>query len=217
MSLSDQQAEVLPVTLLAAVFDDDSIIVGADSVLTRIDAMGMAAYEGTTIKFRQLRDTNALYGYYGSQDVGEPIGVQIEASIRWATWSELLPVATDLIRSKTTAHGFPKNELTSLMFAGYIEGEPAIHRIGEYGHQEAQESPAFLGNGRVAARVGWQIAEGANVDMSVEDRLRLVMRQTAVGVVPLGPPMRYWRVTSQDIDPLEDDTWEPRNPWHTPG
>jgi ATP-dependent protease HslVU (ClpYQ) peptidase subunit len=212
-SLSDQQAEALPMTLLGAVEDGDSIIVGADSIVTRSDGMGSASFEGTTIKFRQLRDTQALYGYYGSQNVGEPIGAQLEASTRWGKWSELPRVAADLIRQVSTAPGFPKHELTRIMIAGYIEGEPAIHRICEYGQQEAQETPAFLGNGRVAAKVGWQIAQEANADMSVEDRFRLVMRTTVAEVVPLGPPIRYWRVTTESIEPLDDDDWEAKYPW----
>jgi hypothetical protein len=99
------------------------------------------------------------------------------------------------------------------MIAGYIDGEPAIHRIGEYGQPEARESPAFLGNGRVAVKVGWQIAQEANADMSAEDRFRLVMRKVVAEVVPLGPPIRYWRATTDRIEPLDDDDWEAKYPW----
>jgi hypothetical protein len=208
--VSDHEAEVLDLTLLGAVRDGDSVLVAADSSVWRSDGMGSASYQGTATKFRRLRsqlpETLVLFGAYGDQDVGERIAAWLERSTAWGNWNELVRVAGDMLRRANTAEGVTKDAITHAMVAGSIQGELGIERIGPYGATEANENPAFLGNGRVAAQVGWDIAAEAAPAMSNEERLRLVMRRTTMAVVPLGPPLCYWRVTSDGVEELESDT-----------
>ena len=73
-------------TLLGAALDGDSVLVTADSVVTRSDGMGSAMYEGTTVKFRPVREsttTKVLFGFYGEEFVGEPIASELDRSTAW--------------------------------------------------------------------------------------------------------------------------------------
>lgn len=203
-------------TLLGAMRDGDSVLVAADSLVSRSDAYGGASFVGTAVKFRRLRglnDTFVLFGAYGDQDIGEPIALQLEVSQAWASWSELLNVAGDILRRTNGALGMPRDRLTAVMVAGSLRGELGVHRIGYWGTAETEENPAFLGNGRVVAQVGWDIAAVAAPAMSNEDRLRLVMRRTTMTVMPLGPPLHYWRVRTDGIEELAPDTDFPRQLW----
>ena len=80
-----------------------------------------------------------------------------------------------------------------------------VFRIGPYGQPEAQEDPAFLGNGRVAAAVAWNVATEMAESASVEERLQSVMHHTVEKVTPLRSPIRYWRVSSVGIAELAPD------------
>ena len=202
MRLADQEVQNHPVTLLAAVRDGESVVVAADSSVWHVDRNMGASWEGTTVKFRPLRNTRALYGFHGEQTIGEPMGIQIEKSTAWARWPELVAVVGDRLREVNTVPCLPREQVTSVLVAGYLEGELGIYRIEPYGRPEVDESPAFLGDGRVVAKTGWHIAEQAQPDMAVEARLRLVMRHTVRQVGFLGFPVHFWRVTPGEIEEL---------------
>ena len=193
-------------TLLGAVFDGDSVLVTADSYVWRSDAYSFASYQGTGVKFRQLRDTLILFGAYGDQDIGERIAAQLDVSTAWGSWSELLKVTGDMLRRANTAEGVTRDRITAAMVAGYLGAALGVHRIGPYGSTEADEDPAFLGNGRLVAHAGWAMTTDAAPELSPEDRLRLVMRRTTAAVQPLGPPIRYWRVAPSGIEELAPDS-----------
>ncbi len=203
MRLADQEVQNHPVTLLAAVRDGESVVLAADSNVWHLDSNVSASWVGTAVKFRRLRDTCALYGFYGEQSIGEPIGLQIERSTAWARWHELVPVVGDRLREANTVPGLPREQVTSVLVAGYLEGELGIYRIGPYGTPEVDESPAFLGDGRIVAKTGWYIAEETQPDMAADARLRLVMRHTVHQVGFLGFPVRFWRVTTAGIEELD--------------
>ena len=207
-------------TLLGAVQDDESILVTADSNVWRTDGQGGASFEGTTVKFRSLRDGPqhdgyVLYGFYGSEHIGEPLGVQLESSMAWARWDELNRVAGDMFRRANTAPGMTQDKFTSALFAGCLQGELGIQRINYWGRQEAQEDPAFLGNGRIVAKAAWAAAAEIDPAISNEQRLRLVMRHTVNEVQPLGPPILFWRVTCDGIEDLEPEIREVEVRWRS--
>lgn len=207
-------------TLLGAVRDDDAVLVTADSNVWRTDGQGGASFEGTTVKFHRLREDSRqggylLYGFYGSEHIGEPLGAQLEASSAWAKWDELLRVAGDMFRRANTAPGMTQDHFTSCLFAGCLMGEFGIQRLNYWGRQEAQEDPAFLGNGRIVAKAGWQVAAEIDSAMSAEDRLRLVMRHTVNEVQPLGPPINFWRVTCDGVEDLRPEIRDVEVRWRT--
>ena len=187
--------------------DGETVIVGADSNVWRVDAYSNASYMGNTIKFRQLErnGVHVLFGFYGSETVGEPIGVEIEASMGWVNWTDLVKVASDSVRRGYLSHMHQQGDQTGIFLAGYLADEPGIETINVYGSAEANENPMFVGNGRLVAKTAWKATIDANPDLSVEDRFRLVFRHTVNEVKPLGPPIRYWKVTRdggvEDLDP----------------
>jgi hypothetical protein len=210
-TLADQEIEALPMTLLGAVRDGDSVLVTADSAVWHSDHAGTASYQGTTVKFRPLRNTNALYGFYGEESLGESVAAELEVSQAWANWNELARVTGMFLRARNIMPGLNPNHFTHVMVAGELGGDLGIHRINAWGMPEAQENPAFLGNGRVVAKVGWIAAEAIDPDMSAEDRLRVVMRHTVAEVQPLDGPIRFWRVTrSEGVQELESDQPAPK-------
>jgi hypothetical protein len=111
-------------TLLGAARDGDAVLVTADSILWRTDGQGMASFQGTTVKFRRLRDSARgsdgylLYGFSGSEHIGDRHGVQLESSMAWGRWDELIRVVGDMFHRANTAPGVTQDTLTAGLAAG---------------------------------------------------------------------------------------------------
>ncbi len=61
-------------TLLVAVRDGDSVIVAADANVWHRDSASVPSWEGTAVKFRPLRETYALYGFFAAESPSTLLG-----------------------------------------------------------------------------------------------------------------------------------------------
>lgn len=170
-------------TLLAAVKTHELVHVAADS----LEVWQTAGYGGPADKLYQLGDHKVVWGYYGPDGPGCSIRKYVDER-SFVSWDDLayhLEGAVALLdREHRGVGGF------ATLFAGFLKDQWQIRVFGA--HHLKSDDWCFVGQNRLATKVGWQVAGEADQ----ESRLRRVMKTVIDASHPLlGPPLNMWRIT----------------------
>lgn len=188
-----------PVTLLAAAIDHKSstVLIAADSQLVRTDIRSEAASTHPVDKLFVLGDRLA-FGYQGSVEIGEPFRQQVEA--RWESFAGWLPFAAWCCAELRKANSADLRKPTPALLAGFVGNKAGVVTLDATGNFRFADDAAFVGWGRVAAAVGWRLANRVIPDQDFTTRFRSMMEETVSGLEGLEPPISAWRITAGGIE-----------------
>jgi|HubBroStandDraft_6_1064221.scaffolds.fasta_scaffold799420_1 hypothetical protein len=187
----------LPMTLLGAIRSGDELLVGADGQLVVTDARSEAAESKTVEKLHRIPGQLLVWGYVGSDDVGQPMREFFDA-VKLTDWQALGDASS--LRLHEVVRDNPNPHRSEVLIAGYLGGKLGIWTADETGCVSSSPNLAFSGYGRVAARVGWRTIQRLAPALSFEERVRHLWTETIDEVYGLGPPLSLWRITPDSCE-----------------
>jgi hypothetical protein len=182
-------------TLLAAVREGDHICIAADS----LEIHSAAGYGSSVNKLERWGDRKLVWGWYGNSNAADALRqsmVTYGAPLSWEDLEYKYDSAVQMLdQQNAQTGGF------AILVAGFLDDKWKIKALGR--HHLDSENPdewCFLGQNRLAARVGWDVASDT---LELEDRFYLVM-DAVIRDSPnvLGGPVTGWRITPTACEPI---------------
>jgi hypothetical protein len=197
-------AQDVSMTLLAAVKEKDSILIGADSMVHHNDSASQSSSIRTGTKLYRLNGTNVVWGYCGMESIGEPLRLNL-ATRQYHGWGDLISAASVLICHLNQSSARIREELTSVLLAGYFKDDGRIVHLGPFGAESGHDDEyCFVGNGSVPAEVGYRLVRASYEGEHRDTALHASMEQTATVIRVIGGPFGFWRTTETSADPLKE-------------
>jgi hypothetical protein len=193
----------IPMTILGAVHDGHgTLLVAADSAQVNTDSHSEAATVRLVEKLSPLGE-HLVWGWHGSDGRGDRIGAYLASLDAIADWPTLEDGCGPAVKN-ANAEGWigAPGTRTQCLIAGLIGRRPGVLVVDADGKTQFSDDALFVGWGRVAALVGWQVAKSQESSLSFEERFVNVMELTIATVWGLEPPLSLWRITALGCDQL---------------
>ena len=191
-------------TILGAVHDGSgTVFVTADSGEIQSDNRSEATDLRLVEKLQQVPNRLLVWGYQGDDGRGDRIGAYLSSLGDLSDWQTLAdgfgPAVRDANRSGWIETPATK---TQGFVAGLVSGEGGMVVADPDGHVTLTNDFLFIGWGRIAAKVAWQVASAHPSPLPVKDRLVGLMETTIDTVWGLERPVSLWRVTGEGCEHL---------------
>jgi hypothetical protein len=187
------------VTLLGVLLAAEEVYVGADQAQIRYDNNSGEVWDRVpSAKLSQLGELPVVWGYWGDVQAGEAFRESVMTSPPISTWRELGQNLGPELR-RLTQEREPRAPRIGALFAGFLEGRSNYLEIDQHGMcltgMDLQEECWFSGNGRIAARVGYETARRLQPEVAKTSHFAVAFEVTIEKVDILQGPLALWCVT----------------------